>query len=115
MEGLRKEGRGESQREGSPAQRPMWRESGGREEGSEGQRLAGKLQSSERGAIEGPHVPEAMCSTEAKIPEEEEEEEHPPPPRQREEEMKEISSGVWPGGQWTTQPLKFFHFSGNRI
>lgn len=67
--------------------------------------------------------PEAICSAEAKLPEEEEAEEtvaspHPDPPNpptQQEKEMKEISSGVWPGGQWTRQLLKFFHFSGNRI
>lgn len=38
----------------------------------------------------------------ARIPEEKEEEQPPHPLLcQQEEEMKEISSGFWPGGQWT--------------
>lgn len=68
MEELRKEGRGESQKEGSPAQRPVEGEEGKGREG-EGLVEGASWGSSAKRRRAQPHVPEAICSTGAKIPE----------------------------------------------
>lgn len=114
MEELRKEGRGESQKEGSPAQRPTEGEEGkGRERVGEAARREkeGAATCPRGDLLDGSKDPRGGGGGGGRA--------SPPSPpptiRQQEAEMKEISSGVWPGGQWTRQPLKFFHFSGNRI
>lgn len=128
MEGLRKEGRGESQRKGSPTQRPRegrrGREEGREQEGrlrakgisggiqqrGKGDREGGLSHDSLRQSVQQKQRSQRRRKTAASlIPT------HLSPPCQQEEDMKEISSAVWPRGQWTRQPLKFFHFSGNRV
>lgn len=110
-------GRGEERKGGRERGRRL---SGGSEVGKECGGISGVIQQREKGDREGGHSHmslrrSARQEQSSQRTRRRRRRKSIPPLRQQEEEMKEISSGVWPGGQWTRQPLKFFHFSGNRI